>query len=330
MSIRNMVLVLVLMALAWPCAGVAAPSGSPVKDALENILILQRPKQLGFATIWDGNKYVQCGLTDEGGFRCEAAGARMQPSLRHVLTAEKLARLQALGWREGPKFGNLVQVFPPGASLDEIASKLTQTLAEGYDAHIDNLEVATEWVADEPCPPRNGPSQNLAGMINDAPAMASTAVHACGYPPTPDPETVANTNEALFARYGLRISGEIQRLRVNADGAQPIFAIFDTGIGYIQCQPETAPKSIYCEAQSADSWPALASVLTPERLAKLHALGFIDPGRAPNYSKTYPVDQTSDVAIAAEVLTILHDVYGYTGASALEITTEHDKTKSDP
>jgi hypothetical protein len=63
-------------------------------------------------------------------------------------------------------------------------------------------------------------------------------------------------------------------------------------------------------------------VLTPERIARLRAAGFADPGRAPNYSKTYPAEKIDDAALASEVLTLLHDVYGYYGASKLEVKTE--------
>ncbi|HEY1794500.1 MAG TPA: hypothetical protein VGG57_00135 [Stellaceae bacterium] len=66
----------------------------------------------------------------------------------------------------------------------------------------------------------------------------------------------------------------------------------------------------------------LARILTPDRVARLHATGFVDPGRAPNYSKTYPADQFTDGAIANELLTILHDVYSYDGLPKLKVLTE--------
>jgi hypothetical protein len=50
--------------------------------------------------------------------------------------------------------------------------------------------------------------------------------------------------------------------------------------------------------------------------------GSADPGRAPNYSKTYLIDRVDDQTIAHEVLAILHDVYGYTGLPNLKIITE--------
>ena len=124
----------------------------------------------------------------------------------------------------------------------------------------------------------------------------------------------------LIDFYGVQVTGEIQRLRVNTE--RRVFVAFETGIGYVQCQPQTSPPSIYCEAQSAENWEALAGVLTPERVARLHTIGFADPGRGPNYWKKYPQDQVNDPTIAHELLAVLHDVYGYTGMPKLKVVTE--------
>jgi hypothetical protein len=122
----------------------------------------------------------------------------------------------------------------------------------------------------------------------------------------------------LIKAYGKTVTGEVQRLRVNT-GRRVFFAL-ETGAGYVQCQSQ--PQEFYCEAQSADSWPVLARILTAERVARLHAAGFGDPGRSPNCSKTYPADKFADTAIADELLTILYDVYGYDGLPKLKILTE--------
>jgi hypothetical protein len=206
-----------------------------------------------------------------------------------------------------------------------VADKILQVLAEAYDADVSKLEVNSIWVKSEPCPPRNGPTQNLAGMINDAPSMARYAVHACAYTPAPNtaPSVAASSTEELISLYGVRVTGEIQRLRVNLN--RDVFVIFQAGIGYIQCHPDTSPPVIYCEAQSADSWEALRSILSPERVAQLHAAGFTDPGRAPNYWKNYLPDQADDQTIGRELLTILHDVYGYTGLPKLQVITERTR-----
>jgi hypothetical protein len=310
--------------LGAPGSGVAGPpptSQSRIEAALANIIALERPRQDGLATVWDGNKYVQCRHLPDQALHCEAAGALLQPSLSHVLIPERMARLEALGWRLDPSFGNYAQTFPADLPASQVADKILQALTEGYDADLANLEVQTDWIASQPCPPRNGPSQNLAGMINDPPAMAKTAIYACAYTPAPSPSI--NSAADLINVYGGRITGEIQRLRVNIE--RNVFVVFETDIGFVQCAPQTTPGAIYCEAQSADSWPALTSVLTPERVARLHTAGFADPGRAPNYWKNYPLDQFDDAAIAHELLTILYDVYGYKGSPQLKVATEKGK-----
>jgi hypothetical protein len=315
----------VLAALLWvyPVGGRADPAPAAtqalVQAALENITLLQRPGKDGYATVWDGDKYVQCHRSADGGFACEAAGMLMQPSLSAVLTPAAVARLQALGWRYDGRFGNYDRTFPAAVSSADVANAALQALQASYRADVTQIEVQTAWVASEPCPPRNGYSQNLAGMVNDAPAMQLTAVHACRFQATLQlPE--ATTADELVHRFQRGVSAEIQRLRVNLN--RRVFVVFDTGIGYIQCQPQASPAAIYCEAQSAQSWPALGAVLTPDRIAKLHAAGYADPGRAPNYWKNYPVDQATDDQIAAEILTLLHDVYGYAGAEPLKPKTE--------
>jgi hypothetical protein len=246
----------------------------------------------------------------------------MQPSLDRVLTPERVSKLAPLGWRLDPSFGNYVQVFPAGMAPSSIADKILQVLAEAYDAEVNDLEVRSAWVASEPCPPRNGPTQNLAGIVNGARAMAATAVHACSYSPKldPGPSVAAASAAELFDFYGVKVTGEIQRLRVNTE--RRVFAVFQAGIGYVQCQPETSPPAIYCEAQSAESWEALASILTPDRVSLLHRAGFSDPGRAPNYWKRYAADRADDATIAHELLAILHDVYGYNGLPKLKVITE--------
>lgn len=323
--------------LAWRVAltlllvGLAAPAMAETGKAKVTAVIttaraLKRPGRDSLATVWDGDKYVQCRRLDDAALRCEAAGSLMQPSMAHVLTPERIGRLATMGWMLDSSFGNYVQTFRPSVSAEDIADRILAALAQGYDADVANLEVETRTVASEPCPPRNGPSQNLAGMINDTPSMAKVAIHACAYQPDadgPEQKLAPGSSAAdLIRLYGPRMTAEIKRLRVNMH--RHVFTVFDIGLGYVQCQPQTEPDGFYCEAQSTDSWPALAAVLTPERIARLHAAGFADPGRAPNYSKTYAAAGIDDAALAGEILTVLHDVYGYYGASKLEVKTEED------
>lgn len=302
--------------------GLCQASQPGVEAALTNIMTLHRPGQDGLATIWDGNKYVQCRWMPERALRCEAAGALMQPSLGRVLSPERIARLAALGWHLDPGFGNYVQTFPSGLPVSQVADRVLQALKDGYDADLTSLEILSDWIKSSPCPPRNGPSQNLAGMINDSLAMAATAVRGCAYRPAPDhgPASLVHAAADLINIYGARVSGEVQRLRVNID--RRIFFVLDTGGGYVQCGSQSSPRAIYCEAQSPDSWPVLARILTPDRVARLRRAGFADPGRTPNYTKIYPLDDFSDAAISDELLTILHDVYGYNGSPKLGFNTE--------
>jgi hypothetical protein len=314
----------------WPAGIGFAQTGEhqavqeKIAAAISTIAVLERPGRDNLATVWDGNKYIQCRRMSDRSLRCEAAGSLMQVSLSHVLTPERIGRLAAMGWTLDPSFGNYVQIFPPNSLPADIADKLLAALAQGYDADVQNLEIETTSIRSEPCPPRNGPSQNLAGIINDAPSMARSAVHACAYKAkAPEPERKllpGSTTADLIELYGPMVTAEIRRLRINMH--RRVFAVFDTGLGYVQCETQSEAESFYCEAQSADSWPALAAVLTPDRIALLHAAGFADPGRAPNYSKTYAADKTDDASLARAVLTVLHDVYGFYGASKLTVKTE--------
>lgn len=288
-----------------------------IEEALQNITSLVREGQVGYATFWDGNKFIQCRRLKTRELRCEAAGASMQPSLRNVLSGERLNRVSALGWALDPSFGNYVRTFPADIGTSGAAEHIVKTLTDAYDANVANLEINTRWVRDMPCPPRAGYTQNLAGSVNDAGSMKSVAVTACSFKPPPiTAQRVASAAE-LVTQYGSLVTSELQRLRINY--TDKVFAVFDAGIGYIQCAPEVTPPALYCEAQSAESWEPLASIITPEREAKLHAAGYADPGRAPNYWKNYPLDKYTDAAMAGEILTILYEVYGYAGALKLKI-----------
>lgn len=298
----------------------AETPASRIDAALQNITSLVRDGQVGYATFWDGNKFVQCRRLMTRELRCEAAGASMQPSLRNVLSGDRLNRLTALGWVLDSSFGNYVRTFPATMATTDVTEQIIKTLTEAYDATTANIEINTKWVKDMPCPPRAGYTQNLAGSVNDAGSMRSVAVNACSFTPPPlTAQRVASAAE-LVKQYGPTVTAEIQRLRINY--TDKVFAVFDAGIGYIQCAPEVAPPALYCEAQSAESWEPLASIITPEREARLRSAGYADPGRAPNYWKNYPFDQYADPSIASEILTILYDVYGYAGALKLKIATQ--------
>lgn len=300
--------------------GAAQTPALRIDEALQNITTLVRQGQVGYATFWDGNRYVQCRRMPTRELRCEAAGTSMQPSLKNVLSGDRLSRLAALGWALDASFGNYAQAFPADMPTARIADHILRTLSEAYGVETPELEIKTAWVADVPCPPRNGFSQNLAGSVNDSPSMRATAVRACSFVAAPQTPQTAGSAAELIELYGATVTAEIQRLRINF--ARRVFVVFSAGIGYVQCMPQTPSPALYCEAQSAESWPALATVLTPERVSRLRNAGFADPGRTPNYWKTYPFDKFRDAVIAGEILTVLYDVYGYAGATKLKIKTE--------
>jgi hypothetical protein len=318
-------LAVVLVALLLSMAGSAWAETDPrdVAAAITTIRSLDRPGRDTLATVSDGNKYVQCRTIADRALLCEAAGTLMQPSMARVLTPARLGLLAVMGWRLDPHFGNYVQSFDSEDSDEAVAGAILDALAQGYDADLHNLDIETTSIASEPCPPRNGPSQNLAGMISDAPSMRAVSIHSCAYRPAdaPPPDLGPNATAADLIRvYGPGVTVEIQRLRVNIH--RDVYAVFDADIGYVQCHTETEPDGFYCEAESTESWPALAAVLTDARIARLHDLGYADPGRAPNYSKSYAANAITDSDLAGEVLTILHDAYGYAGATRLKVETE--------
>jgi len=314
---------LVSLALATASQAADRPASEPrIEEALTNILTLSRPNQDGLATVWDGNKYVQCRHLADRTLRCEAAGALLQPSLAAVLTQERVAKLSALGWHLEPAFGNYVQILPADQPPGQIADKLAEALRQGYDADLANLQVETDWIPSQRCPPRNGPGQNLAGLINNARSMASTAIYGCAYVPAELPPIHSAAD--LIAFYGARVTGEVQRLRVNA--SRRVFLVLQAGAGYLQCEPQTSPDAFYCEAESAYSWPVLSQILTAERIGILHKAGFADPGRSSNYWRDYPFADFDDATVAHALLTILYDAYGYSGTPKLVIRTEKGRS----
>jgi hypothetical protein len=282
-----------------------------IGEAVHNVMTLDRPGQDGLVNVSDGTKYVQCRRMPNRSLHCESAGTVMQPSLARILTRERINRLTALGWHLDPSFGNYARTLPVDASPMEVTRTIVEVLQEAYGVEIADVSVESIWIRSNPCPPRAGPSQTRAGMITDEAKLMPTAVRGCLL--APEPPLPAHSAEDLLSIYGTRIVGELLRLRVNYNGR--VFVVLDIEAGYVQCASTGSPGDIYCEAQSAESWPGLSKVLTAGRIARLHAAGFAEPGRSPNYWKTYTGG--SDEAIARELLDILYSVYGYDGSKQL-------------
>jgi hypothetical protein len=318
-----------LAALAGPARADDAVQSGDVRVRLTQALAALEapppPGQDGLVDIWDNNKTIQC-RNDGAGLRCEAGGDRMQPSLSHVLTADRVAQLTRLGWSLDPSFGNYAQGFAANAGPGPLADLLLRSLELGYGADLAALKLDSQSIPHEACPPRFGPGQDYAGMIVDGPGARGETVHACAYTPAPDrvalfpARTAAGSVDDLVAGQGETVVAEIQRLL--AARKPHAFAIFDIDAGYVQCRTDEAPGELQCEAASADSMPALANQLSEERVTRLHRAGYADPGPVPNYSKTYPANGLDARAIALELLGLLHDVYGYDGSVALAVTTD--------
>jgi hypothetical protein len=159
--LRPMICALFMALFAVPETGQSEPIQTRVETALSNIMSLHRPGQDGLATFWDGNRYLQCRWMSDRTLRCEAAGTLMQPSLARILVPERISRLLASGWQLDPSFGNYVQVFPAGLMVIQVGERILQTLRDSYDADLTNLEIQTDWIKSEACPPRNGPPRTL-------------------------------------------------------------------------------------------------------------------------------------------------------------------------
>jgi hypothetical protein len=83
--------------------------------------------------------------------------------------------------------------------------------------------------------------------------------------------------------------------------------------GYGQCLSQHGRAALWCELVSVNSDPALAEVLTGDRVARLQQLGFAAPDRrSPNFYQIVPIEsRDSFERIAALLLTAMRDVYGF-------------------
>jgi hypothetical protein len=88
----------VLVVLGLIVAGKASAeplSAKPkVIEALDHVRNLARPRQDIYATIWEGDKFVQCHAPSDQGLSCETASPTLQPALEGVLTPDRRKRLR--------------------------------------------------------------------------------------------------------------------------------------------------------------------------------------------------------------------------------------------
>lgn len=320
-------------------ADMAAAAESPtaiIAKGIQKSLVPQRPKQDGILTINDNTLYVQC-LNRAGMdvWRCEAAGLEGEPWLRNILTVERQEKLIALGYNPEKSFGNFVRIFPRSTPPSVLARNILDVMTQIYGADADDIAALSDWLPSQPCHPRIMAGHDRGGsiaarhwgfaqdisqgcrIVQNTNGMNYDDPHAVvpGSPPEGEVD--------LDARYNAAIVTQIKRLE---GGQKHIWAIFEAGAPYVQCELDPDDHAIYCEAASGDAVGApLERILTPARRQKLLDAGFEPPGKVMNFRRLYPLDRYDDAAIAHALLTVLHDAYGYGGAPGLVLKTETGK-----
>jgi hypothetical protein len=320
-----------LTVLTHPALADDTPTLSVAK-AIKQILMAHRPRQDGVLTVRDNMLFVQCldrpGAPD---LRCEAAGLEGEPWLHNVLTMERQDRLMALGFKPDTTYGNFVRTFPRSIKPARLAEIIVGVLTEIYGADAEDIEALTDWLPTDPCHPRIKASHDRGGSIatpqwgfaNDIGPGCKIVTNTDGMN-YDDPDNVPSDVQPidLDAHYGAAIAAQITRLEAGHH-TDHIWAIFEAGVPYVQCAPDTEDNKIYCEAASEDSIGApLARLLTADRRQKLIVAGFEPPGKEMNFRRFYPLDHYDAAAIAHALLTVLHDSYGYTGTPAMMLKTE--------
>lgn len=309
-----------------------------VTKGIQQVLLPRRPKFDGILTVRDNTLFVQCINRPEApDLRCEAAGLEGEPWLHNVLTADRQDRLIARGFKPDTTYGNFVRTFPRSIEPVKMAGVILGVLTEIYGADADNIDALADWLPALPCHPRLMAGRDRGGSIaTPSWGFAKDTAKGCEIATDTDAFNYDDPNAVapgappegevdLDARYAAAIAVQIKRLE---GGEKHIWAIFDAGIPYLQCQFDKEDRAIYCEAASDDASGApLARILTPSRRQKLLDAGFEPPGKVVNFRRFYPLDRYDETAVARALLGALHDGYGYGGAPALVLHTEKDDTK---
>jgi hypothetical protein len=313
-------IVLILLAIA---IGNFERPESRLADGLHLVATSSRHDKERIVTAYYGHRYVQCRRASEETLSCETSGDRMQPALNHILSRSRLDQFAQAGWRQDPNFGNWVQTFPADTRSSDLAGWMLRFMAVEFLADPSKVHVRTAWIARQACPPRRDLSRRLPGAIDDGYDEDGGAglIHACTYSvPVLEPRTAIVPVDDLMEFDGARIAREIDWLKQNGDDSA--VAVFDTGEGYARCESGSDGGGIYCELSSVETLPVLAKRLTPDRIEQLHRNGFVRTGDRLNYGKTYPADGTPASAIAAELVTLLHDAYAYGGQPHFTVATD--------
>jgi len=318
-------------------AALAGPAPkAEIADGIASVLLVENDKTDGILTVSEGNLYVQC-LNSHflPQWRCESAGAEGQPWLHHVLTSDRQAKLAELGFVPDPETGNFVALLPKATAPKLLAGVILQVLTEAYGALPEEIEVKAEKLRSTHCHRRIKPGHDRGrAILTGSIGFKQDAEKNCKLKSRPDEAEAADDNDGneggtattaapgidVDARYLAPMAAELDRVR---RAGPHTYVIFEAEPAYVQCMHDAEGKRMYCEAVSEDAvGKQIARILTPERKAKLIAAGFAPPGRTMNYSRFYPEAEYNTTLLAKALLRILKNVYGYQGATAIEVRTE--------
>lgn len=326
--------VMLLISLSNPAWAGDSPAVAITKG-IQQVLTPRRPKLDGILTVRDNTLFVQCiNRAEASSLRCEAAGLEGEPWLRNVLTRERQDMLIARGFKPETTYGNFIRTFPRSIKPGQLAETILGVLTQIYGADADNIEALTDWLPAQACHPRIMASHDRGGSIAtpqwgfavDIGPGCKIVTNTVGMnydaPDVVTPGASSASQADLDERYGAAIATQIKRLEA-AHQSDDIWVIFEAGVPYVQCAPDTEDNKLYCEAASEDAIGApLARLLTADRRQKLIAAGFEPPGKVMNFRRFYPLDQYDATAIAHALLAVLHDSYGYNGAPPMMLKTE--------
>lgn len=293
-------LLLVGMIIAGSALAADVPPRQQLVQVIADVLGPVRPRSDGVLTVSNGNLFVQCLNSHfQPAIRCEAAGFGGEPWLHNVLTPERQDRLLALGFKPERVEGNFIHTVERPAAPEALAGLLIQVLVEGYGATEANLTVRAEWIRSKHCPDRIRSGTDGGGSIRTPHwGFKQDLVPGCEFSKATSStkrgvtqDLVADTPSQPFdlqARYADPMAKELDRVAAAPKKAHA-YVIFEGKPAYVQCDSRPKDDAMYCEAVSADAvGPAMARLLTPERVDRLRAAGFTPPGKVMNYWRLYP------------------------------------------
>lgn len=124
--------------------------------------------------------------------------------------------------------------------------------------------------------------------------------------------------------YVPKIASALEKMFAGRLAGTNTFCAFQWQGGYVQCLSNPGSNEMLCEAQSAISYPALARILTDEKVALLQRFGFSLPEPAtgrPNYFRFIKIDNVDTGEVfyqtAQWLMQVATEVYGYVAATPL-------------